>query len=155
MRRNGELRGRTAQRVRCTVEIRAPVDQVFDQWSCFEQLPQLVDGVRRTRRIDERRILWDAEVAGRQVVWEAEIVELVPGKRISWESRWGAPNAGEVSFDELPGDCCRMTVDIVYQPRGPAERLGSRLGLLRSRIQRDLVQFRRFVESLAAVGELG
>ena len=139
---------RRVRNVRCAIEIDASVERVFDQWSRFENLPRLMDGVRRTKRIGERRVLWDADVSGRQVVWEAEIVELVPGKRIRWESRWGAENSGEVSFEEIPGGGTLLTVDLRYRPRGLVECLGARLDLVGSRIQRDLLHFRHFVERL-------
>jgi uncharacterized membrane protein len=144
---------RGAHRVQCSIEIDADVGRVFAAWSRFEGLPLLMDGVRRTKRIGERRILWDADVAGRQLVWEAEIVELAPEKRIRWESRWGAPNAGEVSFEALPGSRTCLSVDLRCWPRQGLERLGARLGLLRRRIRRDVEQFRRLVEKRAAEGD--
>jgi uncharacterized membrane protein len=145
---------RGVHRVQCSIEIDTDVETVFAEWSRFEGLPWLMDGVRRTKRIGERRILWDADVAGRQLVWEAEIVELVPDKRIRWESRWGAPNAGEVDFERLPGGRTRLSVDLRCWPRQGLERLGARLGLVKRRIRRDLAQFRRLVERRSAEGEL-
>lgn len=138
---------REGRRVRCSIEIDAEIARVFDHWSRFESLPRWMDGVRRTKQIGDRRVLWDVDVSGRQVVWEAEILECVPGKRIRWESRWGAPNAGEVSFEALPDRRTRLTVDLRFRPRDWLERIGARLDLVGSRIRRDLDQFRRCVES--------
>jgi len=134
------------RRVACSIEIDAPVGPVFARWADFEQLPRLMDGVRRTQRIGEHRVLWDADISGRQVVWEAEIVESVPEKRIRWQSVWGAAHAGEVAFDPLPGNRTLVTVDITYRPNGLVERLGARLGFVKARIQGDLARFRRGVE---------
>ena len=138
---------RGTRRVRCSIDIDVEVATVFDRWSRFESLPQWMDGVRRTKQIGDRRVLWDADVAGRQLVWEAEILECVPGKRIRWESRWGAPNAGEVTFEALSDRRTRLTVDLRFRPRDWLERIGARLDLVGSRIRRDLDQFRRCIES--------
>lgn len=136
-----------SRRARCSIEIGADVDRVFRQWTRYEELPRLMEGVRRTRRIDERRILWDVDVFGRQVVWEAEIVESVPSERIRWATRSGASHAGEVAFDELDGDRTRVRVDVCYRPEGVLERVGARLGLVAARIRRDLERFRSVLES--------
>jgi uncharacterized membrane protein len=137
------------RRVRCSIEIDARVNEVFAQWTRFESLPRLMDGVRHAKRIDERHILWDADVSGHQVVWEAEILEVVPCKRIRWRSRWGAVNSGEVGFEELGDRRTLLTVDLSYRPRGLIEQLGAHLRLVGPRIVRDLAQFRRCVESRA------
>jgi len=144
---------RGVHRVQCSIEIDADVATVFGEWNRFENLPLLLEGVRRTKRIGER-ILWDADIAGRQLVWEAEIVELVPEKRIRWESRWGVSNVGEVEFEVRAGGRTRLSVDMLCWPRSGLERLGARLGLVERRVQGDLARFRRFVETHAAEGEL-
>lgn len=142
------LQGRGMRRVVCSIEIEADSKRVFSEWTRFENLPHIMAGVRQTQQIGPGRILWDADVAGRQVVWEAEIIEQVPHKRIRWESRWGACHAGTVSFDELPDGRTLLTADVHYRPSGLMERIGARFDLLGLRIRRDLAQFRRFVESL-------
>lgn len=145
--------GGALRRVTCSIDIDADTETVFEQWTHFDRLPRILDGVRRTKRIGDRRILWDADVVGRQVVWEAEIVECEPGKRVRWVSCWGAHNAGEVQFEPLPAGGTLMTVDFHFAPRGPIEALGARLGLLRLWVQRDLEHFRRHVETLPLAGE--
>lgn len=146
---DGGQQSRGDRHVQLSIEIDAGVARVFGLWSDFERLPRLMEGVRRAKRIGERCVLWDADVSGRQVVWEAEIVEQVPEKRIRWRSTWGAPNAGEVSFDELPGGRTRLQVSLRYRPRGVLEHVGAALGMLRARIARDLAQFRRAAERLS------
>lgn len=132
--------------LRCTIELAADVGRVYRQWTRFEELPRLMDGVRHARQIDERRVLWDVDVFGHQIVWEAEIVESVPNRRIRWATRAGVRQAGEVAFEALPGDRTRLTVEICHRPQGVLERLGARLGLPELRIRRDLAHFRRALE---------
>jgi uncharacterized membrane protein len=151
--RNDEAR--RAHMVTRSIEIAAPIGMVFSHWTRYEDFPRRLDGVRRVRRIDDERILWDADIAGRRVMWEARILESEPGKLIRWESAWGAPHVGEVRFEALPGNTTRMHVAIACWPQGFLERLGARLGLIDSQIDRDLERFRVFVERLATDAESG
>ena len=129
-----------------SIEIDAPVAAVFARWTRYEELPRFSLSVRRVKCIDASQILWDAEIGGRQVVWEARVLESVPQKRVRWESRSGAPNRGEVHFEVLPDGRTRLEVDIEFRPRTLSERLGARLGLVDLHLRRDLERFRHVVE---------
>jgi uncharacterized membrane protein len=132
-----------------TIEITAPAADVFRRWTRYEELPRLTYGVRRVKCIDASQILWDAEIGGRQVVWEARVVEHVPQKLVRWESRWGAPNRGEVRFEVLADGRTRLEVEIEFRPRGLLERLGARLGMMDRHLKRDLECFRYALEKEA------
>lgn len=138
-----------------STEIDAPTDAVFDRWTRYEELPRLTRSVRRVKCIDASQILWDAEIAGRQVVWEARVVEHVPPKLVRWESRWGAANRGEVRFEVLSDGGTRLEVEIEFRPRSLLERLGARLGLLDLPLRRDLERFRYAVEREARQSPAG
>jgi len=129
-----------------SIEIDADVARVFATWNRYETFPSFMESVRRTRRIDAQRVLWDVDVVGHQVVWEAHIVELVPEELVRWESSWGAPNAGEVRFESPADGVTALTVDIEYHPQGWRESLGARIGLVDLHVRRDLARFREFLE---------
>jgi uncharacterized membrane protein len=129
-----------------SIEIDASVESVFADWNRIEDFPRFMESVRRTKRIDERRVLWDVDIAGHQVVWEARIIECVPEKLVRWESSWGAPNSGEVRFEDLAADRTRLTASIEFLPQRGLEHLGARLALVDLHVRRDLERFRRFAE---------
>jgi uncharacterized membrane protein len=133
--------------VREAIEIHDDVERVFAHWNRYEDFPRFMESVRRTKCIDEQRVLWDIDIAGHQVVWEARILESNPEQRVRWQSAWGAANSGEVRFEALPEGRTRLTVEIEYRPRGSLEKLGAHLGLADIHVRRDLGRFRRFVES--------
>jgi uncharacterized membrane protein len=141
-------RSRPPFRVARSIDIDADVERVFALWSRYEDFPRVMENVRRVKRIDDR-VLWDVDIGGRQVVWEARIVETVPGKRIRWQSSWGASHSGEVRFAWLPGARTRLVVEIEFRTRGLLEYLGARAGLVDTHVGRDLDRFRRFAEGLA------
>jgi uncharacterized membrane protein len=134
--------------LRETVDIHQDVACVFACWNRFEEFPRFMESVRRTKRIDERRVLWDIDIAGRQVVCEAHIVESIPAKLIRWESSWGAGNSGEVRFEALPNERTRLTVAMEFRPQKLLDRLGALFGVVDDHVHRDLERFRGFVEKL-------
>lgn len=129
-----------------SVEIDAPVDRVFALWTRYEELPGRTGSVRRVKCIDPSQILWDVDVGGRQLVWEAGVVECVPQKLVRWKTRWGASHRGELRFESLPDDRTRLEVEIEYRPRGLIEHLGAWLGLVDHQVHRELCRFRYSVE---------
>lgn len=135
-------------RVARSVDIDAPVERVYSRWIRYEDFPRLMQSVRRTKRIDERCVLWDLDIGGHQILWEAHIVENVPGERIRWDSRWGALNHGEVRFEALSGGRTRLVIEIHYSTRSWLEWLGARLSLVDAELSRDLARFRQHVEGL-------
>ena len=124
------------------------MERVYAHWSRYEDFPRVMDSVRRVKRIGEQRVLWDVDIAGRQVVWEARIVEVVPHKLIRWESCWGAAHSGVVRFDELPDCETRLCVEIDLEPGSWLERIAARLGLVDAHVARDLARFRLYLGSL-------
>jgi uncharacterized membrane protein len=130
-------------RVVHTVEVEGSPERVFASWTRFEDLPLFMECVRRVKRIDERRVLWDVDIWGRQVVWEGLILEQVPGKGMRWESVWGAPNSGELHLEALPGERTRLVLEIRYEPRHLLERIGARLGAVDRCVRRELARFQQ------------
>lgn len=128
------------------VVIEAPVAQVFDCWNRYEELAARTEAVRRASRIGGGRVLWDVDMLGRQVVWEARIVLWVPGRLVRWESTWGARHSGEVRFAGRSDGRTELEVQIDYRPQGLLERLAAWLGLVDLQVRRDLSLFRRSLE---------
>ena len=143
---------RKASRLTRSREIAAPVGVVFEGWSRLERLPKLLANVRRVKRIGDRRSLWDVDIAGRQVVGEAEETERVPGKSLGGASTGGAENRGRIVFTRLDRDRSRIELTLEFQPRSLLERLGVAFGLVGSAVDEDLARFARAIESRASEG---
>jgi len=78
------------------IDVNVPVRAAYNQWTRFESFPQFMEGVKEVRQLDDKRLQWRAEVAGKEEAWEAEIVEQAPDQKISWRSTSGTPTAGTV-----------------------------------------------------------
>jgi uncharacterized membrane protein len=128
-----------------SIDVNAPLRDVYDQWTQFEDFPRFMEGVLEVRQLDEKRLHWRAKIGGVEKEWHSEIVDQVPDRRIAWKNLRGAWNAGAVLFEPVPGGT-RVTLKLVYDPAGAAESLGDKLGFVSRRVEGDLRRFKEFLE---------
>ena len=129
-----------------SIEVNVPVRTAYDQWTQFEEFPQFMEGVEHVEQIDDRRLRWKAEIGGKTLEWDAEIVEQLPDTKIAWRSTSGAKNAGAVSVYRLSDTHCRISLQIDYDPEGVVETVGDWLGVMSRRAEGDLERFKKFIE---------
>jgi uncharacterized membrane protein len=128
-----------------TIEVNAPVAEVYNQWTHFEEFPQFMEGIEKVRQLDATHLHWVARIAGKQKEWDAEIVEHIPDQRISWRSTDGAPNAGTITF-QPKANHTMMTLRLDYEPQGAVEKAGSAMGLVSQRVEGDLKRFQELLQ---------
>src|SRR4029079_14047665 len=58
----------------------------------------------------------------------------------------GAPNAGPVRFGPAGDGKARVSLELSYEPRDAAEKVGDALGVLERRVSGDLGRFKDFIE---------
>jgi uncharacterized membrane protein len=129
-----------------TIEANVPVRVAYDQWTQFEEFPQFMEGVKRVVQKDDKTLEWTAEIAGKEKVWTAEIVEQTPDQRVAWRSTSGAPNSGVVSFQPSGASATKVTLRLEAQPEDAVEKAGDALGYLDRQVNEDLERFKEFVE---------
>ena len=126
--------------------VAVPVRVAYDQWTQFEDFPRFMEGVERVEQLDDKRLRWQASVAGQNKEWTAEIVDQTPDQRIAWKSTDGAENAGAVTFRPVGSNETEVTLRIDAEPEGPIETAGDALGFLQRRVHGDLERFKEHVE---------
>lgn len=129
-----------------TIEVEAPVQKVYNQWTQFEEFPRFMEGVEKVRQLDDKRLHWVAKVGGKQKEWDAEILEQIPDERIAWRSTTGTPNSGMVLFQPKDHNHTVITLQMNYEPEGATENIGEALGFLSRRVEGDLKRFRDFIQ---------
>jgi uncharacterized membrane protein len=130
-----------------SVEVQVPVRTAYNQWTQFEQFPQFMEGVEQVKQLTDTRVHWVAEIAGQRREWDADITEQVPDQRIAWRSTEGATNAGVVTFHRLDDGKSRIMLQLEFEPEGPLEKAGDKLGVIKTRAKNDLKRFKSFIEN--------
>ena len=135
------------ERIEKTIDIDVPVRVAYNQWTQFESFPSFMEGIEQVEQIDDKRLHWVAEIAGRRKEWDAEIVEQVPDEVVSWRSIAGPTNNGSVTFQPIDDSRCKVTLILTYEPEGGVEKVGDALGIVSARVQGDLNRFKEFIEA--------
>jgi ribosome-associated toxin RatA of RatAB toxin-antitoxin module len=130
-----------------SVIVNVPVSRAYNQWTQFEDFPQFMGGVQKVTQLSDDRLEWVAQIFGVKRQWEAKILEQRPDQKVAWAATSGATNAGAVSFEDLGGDQCRVTLFLEYEPEGLVEKAGDALNIVERQAQSDLEKFKAFIES--------
>jgi uncharacterized membrane protein len=134
------------ERIQKSIEVNCPVHNVYNQWTQFEEFPRFMEGVKRVTQLDDKRLHWEAEIAGRDKEWNARITEQIPDTRIAWESEAGENTSGIVTFQPDGPNRTRVNLEVCYEPKGFVESTGDSIGLLSRRVENDLEHFKEFIE---------
>lgn len=130
-----------------SVIVNVPVSRAYNQWTQFEDFPQFMGGVQKVTQLSDDRLEWVAQIFGVKRQWEARILQQVPDQKVAWAATSGATNAGAVSFEDLGGDQCRVTLELEYGPEGLVEKAGDALNIVERQAESDLEKFKTFIES--------
>jgi uncharacterized membrane protein len=114
-----------------TTTVSRPPDEVYDFWRRLDQLPRFMAHLDEVRITGPRTSHWKASAPfDKQVEWDAEITQEVPGQLIAWRSVDGADidNSGEVRFTPAPGGRgTEIHVTLRYDiPAGPLGKAAAR-----------------------------
>jgi uncharacterized membrane protein len=138
-------------RIEETIEVNVPVSAAYNQWTQFEEFPQFMEGVESVQQIDDKHLLWTAEVGGKTAEWRAVITEQHPDHRVAWKATEGRENAGVVTFHQIDENTTRVAVQMDWEPEGIVEATGSALGADSRRVKGDLERFKELIESRGGV----
>jgi len=80
-------------RAEASIDVAADAADVFARWARFEAYPEFMDGIAAVEREGDD-LRWTATVDGREVRWQARVVEESPPTRIAWSSVDGDERGG-------------------------------------------------------------
>jgi ribosome-associated toxin RatA of RatAB toxin-antitoxin module len=129
-----------------SVDVKANLQTVYNQWTQFEEFPRFMEGVTRVEQVDDRRLRWTVEFAGVEREFYTKITEQNPDERIAWKSTSGVDQAGVVTFHRLGDQDTRVTLQMKFDPEGFVEHAGDKLGFVATRTKGDLERFKEFIE---------
>jgi uncharacterized membrane protein len=130
-----------------SVDVKATVSTVYNQWTQFESFPRFMDGVEEIRQIDNTHTHWKINVAGVTKEFDATITEQNPDERVAWKSDAGPNHAGVVTFHRIDADTTRVTAQMDIDPDGFIENVADKLGILDRKVKGDMERFKTFIEN--------
>lgn len=140
-------------KVRKTMTINRPVEEVYNFWHNFENLPRFMKHLQEVRVMDNGRSHWVATSPTGTVEWDAEITADRPNETIGWRSLPDSQinTVGGVHFRPAPGDRgTEVQVSLVYEP--PAGAAGALIAKLFGeeptlQVTEDLRRFKSLMEA--------
>lgn len=130
-----------------SIEVPAPVSEVYRRWTDFTRFPEFMDNVQQVRSLGGGRYHWVARILGARREWDAEVTDQQENHHLSWRSISGALNKGTVIMQPLPNNRTRVELHMEYTP--PGGNVGQQLDKLTHSTQRevkkDLENFRRVI----------
>ncbi|HJZ96196.1 MAG TPA: SRPBCC family protein, partial [Candidatus Solibacter sp.] len=135
-----------------SIHILAPVEEVFEFWSRFENFPRFMSHLKEVRDLGGGRSHWVAEgPGGIGISWDAEITEFRKNERLAWRSVIGSGvnTEGVVKFFKGPDSGTTVSIHMSYCP--PAGVFGHGVAWLfgsdpKSDMDDDLVRLKSLLE---------
>jgi uncharacterized membrane protein len=132
------------------VTVNAPVHQVYELYTHFNDYPKFMTFVKEVTYLDDTHSHWVVNVVGKHE-WDAVNEGWIPDRQVGWRSVDGLNNSGQVRFEPAGDAATQLTIDVAYQPpAGLLGQLGEALGAggqFEHRLQHDLQHFAAMVEA--------
>lgn len=148
------LGGARGIHVRESIRLELPIGDVYRFWRRLENLPRFMAHLDRVTETSDRHSHWTASGPAKLLVeWDAEIINEVENKVLSWRSLPGSDvvTAGSVNFDAVRGGrSTQVTVHLQYAP--PAGKAGALVAWLFGRepsqtVREDLRRLKQILEA--------
>jgi uncharacterized membrane protein len=143
------------ERIQKSVYVNLPLQAVYNQWTQFEEFSLFMEGVKHVQQLDDKRLHWDVEIAGKRKEWNARITEQIPDQRIAWQSEAGENTAGVVSFQADGPNRTQSTLNSFMIPKDLSKQRETQLGLYRGAWRMTLSTSRNLFKTATARLEHG
>lgn len=148
-----------AQRIDASIEVGAPVEQVYDYWKTLENLPQFMKNVEEVRPTGPDTTHWVVKgPLGYRAEFDAKTTQNKPNEAIGWNSEEGdVQTSGQIRFKELSPESTRVEVQMNYwdTPGGAAGEAASRITSgPKAILEQDLLNFKDVMEGTATPEEV-
>jgi uncharacterized membrane protein len=146
-------RRRRTLEVHKTLDVAAPLEEVWKLWTDFTRFPRFMTHLREVRVSGPSRSHWVATgPLGTPVEWDAEITDWVERERIAWRSVEESPmeTGGEVRFEPRRNGGTRVRLRFSCAP--PAGVVGAAVATFfgshpKRQIDDDLLRFKSLLET--------
>lgn len=143
--------------VQTSIDVAAPVEQVYARWLDFERYPDFMVDVREVRFLGQGRLAWHTVVGGDERTWETIIVEQIPNQRIAWRSLGEPYLGGAVDLSATRDGRTRVTLSYDIEPQEFITQRQTSPGANPADLRASLERFQRHMEmtASASVSDVG
>jgi uncharacterized membrane protein len=147
------------QRVEGSIEVEAPVQEVYEYWRNLENLPQFMTNVEEVRSTGPDTTHWRVKgPLGASLEFDARTTQDEPNEALGWNTQNGqVETSGQVRFRDVTPNRTRVEVQMNYwdPPGGRAGEVASRLVANPNiMVQQDLQNFKQIIEGKATPEEI-
>ena len=147
------------QRVEGSIEVEAPVQEVYEYWRNLENLPQFMTNVEEVRSTGPDTTHWRVKgPLGASLEFDARTTQDEPNEALGWNTQNGqVETSGQVRFRDITPNRTRVEVQMNYwdPPGGRAGEVASRLVANPNiMVQQDLQNFKQIIEGKATPEEI-
>jgi uncharacterized membrane protein len=131
--------------VQQSVDIGAPLQTVYNQFTQFEEWPQFMHRVTSVSQEDETHVAFKSKIWGISKDFQAEIDEQRPDERIKWHVTEGLSHQGVATFHELAPRLTRIEVNVDFEPGSLIEKFARGARHVKRAVRADLHRFKAYV----------
>ena len=147
------------QRVEGSIEVEAPVQEVYEYWRNLENLPQFMTNVEEVRSTGPDTTHWRVKgPLGASLEFDARTTQDEPNEALGWNTQNGqVETSGQVRFRDVTPNRTSVEVQMNYwdPPGGRAGEVASRLVANPDiMVQQDLQNFKEIIEGKATPEEI-
>jgi uncharacterized membrane protein len=147
------------QRVEGSIEVEAPVQEVYEYWRNLENLPHFMTNVEEVRSTGPDTTHWRVKgPLGASLEFDARTTQDEPNEALGWNTQNGqVETSGQVRFRDVTPNRTRVEVQMNYwdPPGGRAGEVASRLVANPDiMVQQDLQNFKEIIEGKATPEEI-
>lgn len=132
--------------VQQSIDIGAPVETVYNQWTQYEAWPAFMHRVTRVTQEDECTVSFETKIWGRSKEFTAQIETQRPDARVKWRVTEGITHQGVVTFHELGPNLTRVLLSMDLEPGGMLEKAARGMRHVKRAARADLHRFKSFIE---------
>lgn len=147
------------QRLEGSIEVNAPVQQVYEYWETLENLPSFMSNVEEVRSTGDNVTHWRVKgPLGTSVEFDARTTQNEQNEALGWNTENGdVQTSGQVRFRDLGDDQTRIEVQMNwFDP--PGGKVGEAVtGLVagpKAMLEQDLLNFKDIIEGTASTEEV-
>jgi uncharacterized membrane protein len=110
--------------------VKAPIGEVYEQWSRVEDLPKFIPALRNVQRMDDTRFSYTWDGNGNKQRGIFQILLRIPSRRIAWGSLSNGLMSGVVCFEPRPHQETEITLKVrsIFDPSSLSRRVKEYLG---------------------------